>query len=159
MLAALISILLLNFIISPYKISGNSMHPVLNDKDRILISKIAVNKINRYDIVVFFKPDKSKKIIIKRIIGLPGEKIEIKKGDIYINDKEIPQPFLIKSKFYSDKSFNMKPIDIPPRNYFIIGDNRRDSQDSRTFGLVKKENILGKAVFRYWPFSKMKKIE
>ena len=137
------------------------MFPVLSDNERILISKIGVKKgnINRYDIVVLHKPDNPKKSIIKRVIGLPGEIIEIKKGEIFINKKKIYQPFLKEKKNPKNRSINMKPVVIQQNCYFVMGDNRPASLDSRNFGPVPKKLIYGKAILRYWPFSKLGPVE
>jgi signal peptidase I len=160
-IAAIISILLVKYIVSPFKIDGHSMNSVLKDKDRIIISKIAVktHKIQRFDIVILYKPDDPKKSIIKRVIGLPGETIEINEGDIYINKKKLFQPFIDEKKDVIYQSIYLRPQKIREDQYFVIGDNRKYSRDSRNFGQVPRNYIYGKAVLRYWPFSEFGKIE
>ena len=160
-IASVITILLNKYIASAFRIEGNSMYPVLMDRERIIISKIAIKKgnINRNDIVVFYKPNNPKKSIIKRVIGLPGEVIEINKGEIYINNKKIDQPFLRNKNKSNHESINMKPLLIKQNCYFVVGDNIKKSVDSRNFGAVPKKYIYGKAIFRYWPFSRFGKIE
>jgi signal peptidase I len=160
-IAAVISIFLITFVASAYKIEGNSMQTILNDQERIIISKLAVRNgnINRYDIVVLRKPDQPSKSIIKRVIGLPGEIIEIREGDVYINGNQLSEAYLKKEKDIIFRSMNMKPLLIQKGHFFVIGDNRAISQDSRVFGPVPENYIYGKTIFRYWPLSKFGKIE
>jgi signal peptidase I len=163
LLAALLSFFLINNIISAYKIEGNSMIPVLHDQERIIISKLAIKEANlkRFDIVVFYRPDEPEKTLIKRIIGLPSEIVEMRHGDIYINDKLLGQPFLLNeaSVPYNIPDGNFPPLLIPRGHYFILGDNRQSSKDSRFFGTVPQKYIAGKAIFRYWPIDRFGKIE
>jgi signal peptidase I len=160
LIAAGISIFLVTYVASAYKIEGNSMEMALSDQERIIITKLGIkNNINRYDIVVLYKPDEPKKSIIKRVIGLPTEIIEIRKGDVYINGRKLPEPYLPKKKDIMFRSINMKPLLIQEDHYFVIGDNRTISQDSRVFGPVSRQYIYGKTVLRYWPFSRFGKVE
>jgi signal peptidase I len=159
--AAIVSILLINYVASAYRIRGSSMNSTLRDRERIIISKIslALGDINRFDIVVFSKPNEPDKSLIKRVIGLPGETIEIKKGDVYIDNKKLDQPFLKRKKHFIYRADFMKPLVIPGNHYFVMGDNRAVSQDSRYFGPVPREYIYGETLFRYWPLSRLGKIE
>lgn len=159
--AAILSLLLINYVASAYKIRGNSMNSVLMDRERIIISKIALSlgKINRFDIVVLYKPNEPKKSIIKRVIGLPGETIEIREGDVYINDKKLFQPFLNTRRDFISRSDNMRAMVIRDGYYFVMGDNRAVSHDSRSFGAVPRDSIFGKTFFRYWPLSRMGKVK
>ncbi len=161
LIAAVISILLINYVAAAYKIKGHSMHPVLKDQERIIISKpgVKTGNIERFDIVVLNKPNEPGKSIIKRVIGLPGEIIEIKEGDVYINRKKLEQPFLNGKIDINDLNDNMKPLSIREGHYFVMGDNRAVSQDSRSFGPVPGKYIDGKTIFRYWPLSRFGKIE
>ncbi len=160
LIAAGVSIFLITYVASAYKIEGNSMERALKDQERVIITKLGVkNNINRYDIVVLYKPDEPKKSIIKRVIGLPAEIIEIKKGDVYINGRKLHEPYLPKEKDIMFRSINMKPLLIQEDHYFVIGDNRTVSQDSRIFGPVSREYIYGKTLLRYWPFSRFGKVE
>ena len=135
------------------------MWPVLENKERILVSKIAVKNgtINRYDIVVLYKPYEVRKSIIKRVVGLPNEVIELKNGDLYINHIKIDQPYLKKKDVSTN--INMQAMKIREKHYFVLGDNRSISVDSRFFGAVPQNHIFGKAFFRYWPLSRFGKIE
>jgi signal peptidase I len=160
-IAAMVSIFLITYVASAYKIEGNSMQTVLYDHERIIISKLAVRNgnIDRYDIIVLRKPGEPSKSIIKRVIGLPGEIIEIREGDVYINGSKLPEAYLKKEKDIIYRSMNMKPLLIPKDHFFVIGDNRTISQDSRVFGPVPGNYIYGKTIFRYWPLSKFGTIE
>ena len=159
--AAIVSILLINYVASAYRIRGNSMNAALRDRERVIISKIslALGDIHRFDIVVLTKPNEPDKSIIKRVIGLPGETIEIKKGDVYIDNKKLNQPFLEREKDFTYRADSMKPLVIPGNHYFVMGDNRAVSCDSRYFGPVPREYIYGKTLFRYWPLSRIGNIE
>jgi signal peptidase I len=161
LIAAVVAVLLITYVASAYKIEGNSMQSVLRDQERVIISKWGINSgnIDRYDIVVLYKPDDPKKSIIKRVIGLPEEIIEIRNGDVYINHNKLPEPYLKKRRDLMYRSINMKPLLIGKDNYFVIGDNRPVSQDSRTFGPVPQKYIYGRILFRYWPFSRFGKVE
>lgn len=164
LIAAVVSVLLITYVASAYKIEGNSMQTALNHQERVIISKIGVRggNINRFDIVVMYKPDDPNKSIIKRVIGLPEEIIEIRKGTVYINEKKLNEPYLKHNNQRKDliyQSIDMKPLLISKGHYFVMGDNRPLSQDSRTFGPVPQKYIYGKTLFRYWPFSRFGKIE
>ncbi len=160
LLAALISFFLINYVVSAFKIDGDSMRPLLRDQERVLISKLAVRKDNlrRFDIVVLYKPDEPDKSLIKRIIGLPGEIIEVRGGEIFVNDKPLKQ--IAGSGPESEKApSDMKALLIPRGTYFVLGDNRSNSFDSRQFGPVPQKYIFGKAFFRYWPPAVMGRVE
>jgi len=161
LLAALISFFLINYVVSAYRIEGDSMKPLLCDQQRILISKLAINRKNlhRFDIVVLFKPDEPDKSLVKRIIGLPEEIIEIRSGDVYINDKPLKQSLYSDNPEAMKSSSDMKALLIPQGTFFVMGDNRSISLDSRRFGPVPQKYIFGKAFFRYWPFAAIGKIE
>ena len=131
------------YIITPVRVDGSSMDKTLNDGDILLLYKMT--KIDRFDIVVLDE-EYDDEIIIKRIIGLPGETIEIKDNKIYINDIEMPDDYA-----YGDTS-DYEKTTLADDEYFILGDNRLISKDSRYFGPVKKDEIMGEAVFRLWPF-------
>ncbi|MCK4835495.1 MAG: signal peptidase I [Candidatus Aminicenantes bacterium] len=159
-MAIIILFLLINYIASALKIEGSSMNPVLRDQERVIILKSPVNKnhIHRFDIIVFSTSREPHKKLIKRVIGLPGEHIEIKQGKVYVNNKILNQTFLSPADSTAYAMISMKPVKIPENHYFVIGDNRRISKDSRTFGLIPRDRIIGKAILRYWPFSRFGKI-
>jgi len=160
LIAAVVSIFLITYVASAYKIEGNSMETTLHDQERVIISKWGVkDHIRRFDIVVLHKPDEPKKSIIKRVIGLSGELIEIREGEIYINGKKLLEPYIHIAKDIMYRSINMKPLLIQGDHYFVIGDNRPVSHDSRIFGPVHKKYIYGKTIFRYWPFKRFGRVE
>ena len=132
------------YIITPVRVDGTSMHQTLNDGDILLLYKMA--KYDRFDIVVL-NEEYDDEIIIKRIIGLPGETIEIRDGEIYIDEVLMPD-----DQGYGETS-DYDKITLEDDEYFILGDNRLISKDSRYFGPVKKNDLMGEAVFRLWPFS------
>jgi signal peptidase I len=160
LLAALISFFLINYVVSAFKIEGDSMRPLLRDQERVLISKLGVRRgvLHRFDIVVLFKPDEPDKSLIKRIVGLPGEIVEIRGGDLFINDKPLKQE-LAGGAPAAKAPADMKALLIPRGTYFVMGDNRAVSFDSRLFGPVPQKYIYGKAFFRYWPPAVLGRIE
>jgi signal peptidase I len=157
--AAIIFILVINYVASAYKINGHSMDTTLKDKDRIIISKLDLNNIERYDIIVFRKTEEPGRSFIKRVVGLSKEKIEIRNGVLYINSKKISHPIFNDQAGEIASNINMKPYVIPDNHYFVMGDNFRVSTDSRDFGAVPSEKIYGKAILRYWPLSSFGKIK
>ncbi|MFN2203968.1 MAG: signal peptidase I [Caldilineaceae bacterium] len=130
---------------------GKSMEPNLHERQRLIIDKVSyrLHPPQRNDIVVINKPD-MEEMLVKRIVGLPGETIEIHKGTVYIDGVPLPEPFPHDHGIYS-----MPPIMLGPLSYFVLGDNRDNSNDSRSFGPVKREHILGRVWIRYWPFNQL----
>jgi signal peptidase I len=150
----------MQFVASTIKIDGSSMHPILRDQERIIVLNMALvkNHIRRFDIIVFSTQDSSPNKRIKRIIGLPGEQIEIRAGTIYINNRILKQTGNAAAPIFRAGTISMNPIRIPAEHYFVIGENLLLSKDSRDFGLVPGHSIIGKAILRYWPFSRFGKI-
>ncbi|HKV38321.1 MAG TPA: signal peptidase I [Blastocatellia bacterium] len=154
--AAVTAVLIVVFVVQPVKVEGTSMLPRLHNDERIFVNKFVYdfNPIQRDDIVVFWFPDNPSQSFIKRVIGLPGEWIRIDtKGTLYINGVATPEPYL-------DPERNRTPLVLPntfvkPHYYFVMGDNRDVSNDSRRWGQVPEKYIYGKALFRYWPFSEI----
>lgn len=147
------------YVVSVQQIVGPSMSPTLKSGDIVLLNKFEYRflKIKRNQVVVLNY--KETKYMVKRIIGLPGEKIEYKDNTLYINDKPYNEPF-IKDVFTED--FSLKDLGyeiIPKDKYLVLGDNRENSTDSRNFGLVSKKDIIGKTIIRFWPLNKFKLIK
>lgn len=152
-LVIMLVILIRQFIITPIQVVGTSMKPNLVNGELMLLNKITYkfNSIKRFDIVVVDYTDEP---LIKRVIGLPGEKVEYKNNKLYINEKLVKEHFKTNGK---TADYNVKKTGytvIPKDMYFVVGDNRIDSADSRIIGLIKKDMILGKANFVLFPFTK-----
>lgn len=139
-------VLIRTFIITPVRVDGDSMKNTLKNGDILLLYKLG--SINRLDIIVLDE-EKDNEKIIKRVIGLPGETVAIKKGKIYVNDKVIDDEYAYGETSDYDK------VTLEDDEYFILGDNRLISKDSRYFGPIKKSEIKGKIVFRLFPFTKI----
>ena len=152
------AILIVIFLYQPVKVEGTSMLPELKDQERIFVNKFVYRfeKISRRDIVVFWYPRDPTKSFIKRIIGLPGDTIEIKAGVVYVNGELLDEPYLIP-EFMDKRTFDARTVD--PGYYYVLGDDRKYSSDSRVWGLVPERYIYGKAVFRYWPVSQIGSID
>jgi len=156
--ALMVLALVMVFIVQPVKVEGTSMLPYLHDGERIFVNKLIyydeyrwAPKVYRGDIVVFWYPDDPSKSYIKRVIGLPGDTVEMREGRVRVNGKDLEETYL-DPQFNASRP-NRPPIDVKPGYYFVMGDNRDNSSDSRLWGLVPKKYIYGKALFRYWPVS------
>ena len=144
------SILIITFLYQPVRVEGTSMLPRLEDRDRLFINKFVyhIESIERGDIVVFRYPRDPEKSYIKRVIALPGDRLRIDRGTVYLNDKPLQESYVPEQ--YRD-SRSMEETVIPDDSYFMMGDHRSISSDSREFGPVERSLIYGKAVFVYWP--------
>ncbi len=150
--ALMIAALVVVFAVQPVKVEGTSMLPRLQDGERIFVNKLiyyGLPPLERGDIVVFWYPDDPSKSFIKRIIGLPGEVVQVRAGHIYINDRELVEPYIDPARNVAQMT--LAPVTIKQHYYFVMGDNRDNSSDSRSWGLVPEKYIYGKALFRYWP--------
>ena len=128
---------------------GQSMEPNLSERQRLIIDKIGYRFYppQRNDIVVLNMPGMSE-MLVKRVIGLPGETVELRRGIVYVNGEPLPEPFPHDLGYQSTP-----PMTLGPWSYFVMGDNRDNSNDSRSFGPVKREFIVGRVWLRYWPLS------
>lgn len=133
------------FIATPVKVDGDSMYNTLSDNDIVLLSKLS--SIDRFDIIVL-KENDNNATIIKRVIGMPGDKVKIRNNKIYINNK------IIEDEYAYGETSDYDEITLGDDEYFVLGDNRLISKDSRYFGAIKKSDIKGKAVFRLFPFTR-----
>src|SRR5271155_74356 len=145
-----LALVIIVFLYQPVKVEGTSMAPLLSDQERIFINKFVYRfePIERGDVVVFWYPLDRSKSFIKRVIGLPGETLEMRQGTLYVNGNMVPEPYVPLR--YEDFS-NFGPVTVPRDSYFVMGDHRISSNDSRVFGAVENKFIYGRAVFAYWP--------
>lgn len=149
-----VSFFIILFVYQPVKVEGGSMEPGLEDQERIFINKLVYRweKIERGDIIVFRYPRDPRKSFIKRVIGIPGDQVRISYGHVYINGKPQEEDY-VPPEYADSRSYPMTII--PPGSYFVLGDHRSMSNDSRDFGPVQRSYIYGKAVFGYWPVDKL----
>jgi signal peptidase I len=152
--AGLVSFLIIFFVYQPVKVEGGSMEPGLEDQERIFINKLVYRweNIGHSDIIVFRYPRDPRKSFIKRVIGLPGDRVRIAFGHVYLNGKPVEEGY-VPEDFMDTRSY--PETVVPPNAYFVLGDHRSMSNDSREFGPVPRSYIYGKAVFGYWPVEKL----
>jgi signal peptidase I len=155
-LALVIALLIKTFLFQAFFIPSESMVPTLKVHDRVLVNKLSykLHPVHRDDIVVFKAPPDSDPGIddlVKRVIGLPGETVSGHSGHVYINGKQLQEPYLPKGTETSD----FAPVKIPEGSYWVMGDNRGNSKDSRVFGVITKGKIVGRVFFRIWPFTRL----
>jgi len=146
----IVVVLVRTFIVTPVRVNGSSMYTTLKGKEIMLLNKLA--KIDRFDIAVL-KIDEENDNLIKRVIALPGESIEIKDSKIYINDEEI------EDKYGAGNTYSIDKITLKDDEYYVLGDNRIISMDSRVFGPIKKDDIKGTTNFIMYPFKSIGKVE
>jgi len=158
--SVLIAIVSIVFIYQPVKVEGTSMMPSLTDQERIFINKFTyrfgLGSIERGDTVVFEFPRDISKSYIKRVIGLPGDRVRIDRGQVYVNDQALNEDY-VEPDFRDDAS--LPEAMVPTGQYFVLGDHRNSSSDSRVWGYVPRNYIYGKAVFCYWPLNKMGRLK
>ncbi len=149
-----ISCFIIIFLYQPVKVEGTSMMPSLEDQERIFVNKFVyrLEPIRRGDIVVFRYPRDPTKSFIKRVVGLAGDRVAIDAGRVYVNGGLLDEDYVPRA--YEDQR-SYQEIVVPPDCYFVLGDHRTLSNDSRDFGPVNERYIYGKAVFGYWPVDKM----
>lgn len=153
-----IAIFIVVFVIQPVKVEGTSMQPRLVDQERIFVNRFIYRfqDVRRGDVVVFWYPRDHSKSFIKRVLGVPGDEVEIRNGVVYVNGARMSEPYL-KPEFQDYKSFGKEVV--PDGQYFVLGDHRNSSNDSRSWGFVSQNLIYGKAIFSYWPFSRFGVVE
>lgn len=164
--AAVMAVLIVVFVVQPVKVEGTSMQPRLENDERIFVNKFeyTFTSIKRGDIIVFWFPDDPTKSFIKRVIGLPDDSIDMDAGGhLMINGQPVEEPYLAPERNQAARSrWNQGPFTTPGHQvrvkshyYFVMGDNRDASNDSRSWGLVPEKYIYGKAMFRYWPLPRI----
>lgn len=160
--AILIAIICREFIFTPTTVLGESMSPTFENRDKIVVSK--TSKIQRFDVIVFNAPDNKGERYIKRVIGLPGDRIQMKDDILYINGEAFFEPYLeenkeenIQNKLTEDFTLQEKygVAEVPTNMLFVMGDNRLISNDSRIFGFISYESVIGEVKFRFYPFQEI----
>ena len=148
--SAAASVLIITFLYQPVRVEGTSMLPRLVDQDRLFINKFVYHfeAIDRGDVVVFHYPRNPQLSYIKRVIAVPGDRLSIDRGQVYVNGKALDEPY-VPAEYRDTRSLD--PTVIPDGQYFVLGDHRSIASDSREFGTVKRDLIYGKAAFIYWP--------
>ena len=149
-IAFFIAIFIILFVVQPVKVEGTSMQPMLIDQERIFVNRFIYQfaDVSRGDVVVFRYPRDVNKSFIKRVLAVPGDEIEILAGKIYLNGRRLDEPY-VPTEFLDKRSYPRTIV--PPGRYFVLGDHRNSSNDSRNWGFVEKRLIYGKAFFCYWP--------
>jgi signal peptidase I len=156
MLALIILVLVIQFVYRPVKVEGTSMMPSLEDQDRIFINKFnyrfGMGEVKRGDTVVFSYPGDPAKSYIKRVVGLPGDHVKIEQGVVTVNGSRLDESYVPSA--YRDTQSVAETV-VPADYYYVLGDHRSSSNDSRSWGPVHSRHIFGKAVFVYWPLDKI----
>lgn len=159
-ITAILVIFLIVYVVTVQQVIGPSMSSTLKDADIVILNKIHYHifKIKRFDVIAFNYNDT--KYLIKRVIGLPGDKVEYKNNILYINEKIVKESFVEKG--ITTEDFSIEDLGyntIPEGMYLVLGDNRKNSLDSRKIGLIKEKDILGKVNIRIWPINKIKLVK
>jgi signal peptidase I len=146
-----VSVFIILFLYQPVRVEGTSMVPMLQDQDRLFINKLAyrMGEVRHSDVVVFHYPRDLTKSYIKRVIALPGDRLRIEHGRVYVNGIQLSEPY-VPARYADERS--QPEMTVPSSEYFVMGDHRSISSDSRDFGTVDRSLIYGKASFVYWPF-------
>jgi signal peptidase I len=152
--AVLFCFFLIAFVAQAFRVQGTSMEPLLQDNERIVVNKFVYRfrPIQRGDVVVFWFPGDPQLSFVKRVIGLPGDVIQIRSGEVLVNGVLAKEPYLPSS--YRDND-DLPPTEVKKGFYFVLGDHRRSSNDSRAWGQVPEKYIYGRAAFRFWPLARM----
>jgi signal peptidase I len=152
--AVLFCFFLITFVAQAFRVQGTSMEPLLEDGERIIVNKFVYRfqPIERGDVVVFWYPRDASVSFIKRVVGLPGDLVEIRAGRLYVNGMPTHEAYLPQRFRDND---NLQPTEVRKGYYFVLGDHRRSSNDSRSWGEVPEKYIYGRAVFRFWPLNRL----
>jgi signal peptidase I len=152
--AVLFCFFLIAFVAQAFRVQGTSMEPLLRDGERIVVNKFVYrfHRIERGDVVVFWYPRDPSVSFIKRVVALPGDLVEIRAGHLLVNGLPVTEAYL-PAGFRDGDSY--PPTEVRKGYYFVLGDHRRSSNDSRTWGEVPEKYIYGRAVFRFWPFDRV----
>ncbi len=148
-IAVLLAVVIRLFILEPFFIPSGSMEPTLKENDRILVSKLNYyfEEPERGDVVVFKYPRDTSRNFVKRVVAVGGETLTIRNSDLYIDGNAVPEIYLPPGLKFDDYG----PVEVPEESYFVMGDNRNNSDDSRVWGFLPEDLIIGKAITIYWP--------
>jgi signal peptidase I len=151
--AVLFCFFLITFVAQAFRVQGTSMLPLLEDGERIIVNKFVYRfqPIDRGDVVVFWYPKDPSVSFIKRVVGVPGDVVELRSGLLYVNSRRVQEQYL-RPQFNDGESHS--PVEVSKGYYYVLGDHRNSSNDSRNWGEVPEKYIYGKAFFRFWPLSK-----
>ena len=171
LIAAAIFLVIYAFLLRPFNVDGQSMYPNFHNGEYVITNLVGFEDFKIYhasfgtlklgDVVVFVAPPDPTKDYIKRVIGVAGDKVMLKNGDVYLNGKLLDESAFLSSdiKTYQGAFLTEgQVVTVPANSYFVLGDNRPESSDSRTWGFVPKENIVGKSMLVYWPLDRMRLI-
>lgn len=153
-ISLVLAFVLLLFVFQPVRVEGFSMMPRLHNNERLFIDKVAfdLQPLRRGDVVVFHYPRDPRQSFIKRIIGMPGDHIQIWGGVVYVNGQRLSEPY-VPARFQDYQDY--PEVTVPPGDYYVLGDHRNSSNDSRDWGPLPAKDIYGRAVFAYWPLPQM----
>jgi signal peptidase I len=153
-ISVVIAVIVIPIFYRPVKVEGTSMMPLLQDQDGIFINQFVYNfsDVSRQDLIVFRFPGDPSKSYIKRVVAIPGDTVEIVAGQLFVNGNAVDEPYVPTA--YRD-SLSMPRMRVPLDEYFVLGDHRSSSNDSRNWGTVPRRYVFGKAVFAYWPITKI----
>jgi signal peptidase I len=151
--AVLFCFFLITFVAQAFRVQGTSMLPLLEDGERIIVNKFVYRfqPIDRGDVVVFWYPKDPSVSFIKRVVGVPGDVVELRSGLLYVNSRRVQEQYL-RPQFNDGETHS--PVEVSKGYYYVLGDHRNSSNDSRNWGEVPEKYIYGKAFFRFWPLGK-----
>lgn len=162
-IAGAIFVVIYAFLFRPYQVNGHSMDPTFQNGEYVLTNLIQkrYGTLNKGDVVVFNSPVDKEKDYIKRVIGVAGDRVRVDNGDVYVNGQRIEQTFLPSNVRTNAGAFlgEGQEVVVPVGNYFVMGDNRNFSSDSREWGFVTKDEIIGKSFLVYWPLNRIRVVE
>jgi signal peptidase I len=152
--AVLFCFFLITFVAQAFRVQGTSMLPLLEDSERIIVNKFIYrfHPIQRGDVVVFWYPKDPSVSFIKRVVGIPGDTVELRRGVLFVNEQRVEEAY-VRPQFNDEETHSR--VSVPKGYYFVLGDHRNSSNDSRSWGEVPEKYIYGKAVFRFWPLPKV----
>lgn len=164
-IAAVLAVVIRTFLLGPYKIPTGSMRPTFLEGDRIFVDKVSYrfHEPERGDIIVFKYPLDKKKDFVKRLVGLPGDKVEVRDGKLVVNGRIVDDAPFANYYYYNRDDWDYgkrgQVIEVPEGSYFAMGDNSAQSSDSRYWGFVPEENLVGKAFLIWWPPKRVKLVD